>query len=224
MQVVRDADELAGGARDRAPRRGRARSATTRCSSSGSSSARATSRCRCSPTRTAPSIHLGERECSLQRRHQKVIEEAPSPLARRGDPRAPRRRRLRRPPRSVDYVGAGTVEFLVVRRRPDEFFFIEMNTRLQVEHPVTELVTGVDLVERQLRIAAGRAARHRAGRRAARRARDRGARLRREPRRAGSCRRPASVLAAGRADRRRRARRTTRRSRRARRSPPTTTR
>ena len=99
-------------------------------------------------------IHLGERECSLQRRHQKVIEEAPSPLLD-----AATRARIGAAAcdtaRSVDYTGAGTVEFIVSADRPDEFFFMEMNTRLQVEHPVTEMVTGVDLVELQVRIAAG---------------------------------------------------------------------
>ena len=99
-------------------------------------------------------VHFGERECSLQRRHQKVIEEAPSPLLD-----AATRARIGAAAcdtaRSVDYAGAGTVEFIVSADRPDEFFFMEMNTRLQVEHPVTELVTGVDLVELQVRIAAG---------------------------------------------------------------------
>jgi acetyl-CoA/propionyl-CoA carboxylase, biotin carboxylase, biotin carboxyl carrier protein len=99
-------------------------------------------------------IHLGERECSLQRRHQKVIEEAPSPLLS-----AQTRARIGEAAcavaRSVDYVGAGTVEFLVSAQHPDEFFFMEMNTRLQVEHPVTEAITGIDLVEWQVRIASG---------------------------------------------------------------------
>ncbi|MGC4935640.1 acetyl/propionyl/methylcrotonyl-CoA carboxylase subunit alpha [Gordonia sp. DT30] len=99
-------------------------------------------------------IHLGERECSLQRRHQKVIEEAPSALLD-----TTTRERIGRSAcdaaRSVGYTGAGTVEFIVSAHRPHEFFFMEMNTRLQVEHPVTEMVTGIDLVEQQIRVARG---------------------------------------------------------------------
>ncbi|MBT2485865.1 MULTISPECIES: biotin carboxylase N-terminal domain-containing protein [unclassified Microbacterium] len=99
-------------------------------------------------------IALGERECTLQRRHQKVLEEAPSA----GIPTTTRERLLAaaiQAGESVSYVGAGTVEFLVDADAPEEIFFIEMNTRLQVEHPVTEEVTGLDLVALQLSVAAG---------------------------------------------------------------------
>jgi acetyl-CoA/propionyl-CoA carboxylase biotin carboxyl carrier protein len=99
-------------------------------------------------------VHLGERECSLQRRHQKIIEEAPSVLL---TPAA--RERLGslaiQAARACGYVNAGTVEFICSSDKPEDFYFIEMNTRLQVEHPVTEQVWGVDLVAAQIRIAAG---------------------------------------------------------------------
>jgi acetyl-CoA carboxylase, biotin carboxylase subunit len=99
-------------------------------------------------------VHLGERECSIQRRHQKVIEEAPSPINS-----AQLRQKMGEcavmVAKAVDYVGAGTVEFLV-SDVDKSFYFLEMNTRLQVEHPVTELVTGIDLVREQINVAAGK--------------------------------------------------------------------
>jgi acetyl-CoA carboxylase biotin carboxylase subunit len=100
-------------------------------------------------------IHLGERECSIQRRHQKLLEEAPSPFI---DTDEEFRQKMGstavKAAQAVDYVNAGTVEYLVDKDK--NFYFLEMNTRLQVEHPITELVTGVDIVKEQIRIARGR--------------------------------------------------------------------
>lgn len=104
-------------------------------------------------------IYLGERECSLQRRHQKLLEEAPSPFV--ADDEELRRRMGEiavRAAEAVGYVNAGTIEFLVDREK--NFYFLEMNTRLQVEHPVTEMVTGIDIVKEQIRIARGRPLRY----------------------------------------------------------------
>ena len=126
--------------------------------SSATSRRLATSRCRGSATPAAGRSSLGERECSVQRRHQKVIEESPSPASVfSGRSRDRRRAALFEAAlkvfRRAGYVGAGTCEFIA--DAAGNFFFLEVNARLQVEHPVTEMCTGVDLVEQQLRIAAG---------------------------------------------------------------------
>ena len=102
-------------------------------------------------------IYLGERECSIQRRHQKLLEEAPSPFVV-AEPQLNLRERMGeiavKAAQAVNYVNAGTIEFLV--DKDGEFYFLEMNTRLQVEHPVTEMVTGMDLVKEQIRVSRGR--------------------------------------------------------------------
>ena len=99
-------------------------------------------------------VHLGDRDCSTQRRYQKLVEEAPASRARPSELRERLADAAVALGRELDYVGAGTVEFLVDLDR-DEFSFLEVNTRVQVEHPVTEMVTGIDIVREQLRIAGG---------------------------------------------------------------------
>ena len=133
--------------------------------SSATCPTRATSRSRSSPTRTATCIHLGERDCSVQRRHQKLIEESPAPAV---DEEL--RERIGKigvdAAKAVDYVGAGTIEGLL---QDGEYFFLEMNTRVQVEHCVTEMTTGIDIVREGIRAAAGEPlSLHAGGRRAAR--------------------------------------------------------
>ena len=132
--------------------RPRRRSASATSTSRNTSSRRATSSSRSSATSHGTVVHLGERECSIQRRHQKLLEESPSPALSE---------KMRRKmggividaAKAVQYTNAGTFEFLM---DPDgRFYFMEANTRLQVEHPVTEMVTGIDIVKEQIRIAAG---------------------------------------------------------------------
>jgi acetyl/propionyl-CoA carboxylase alpha subunit len=102
-------------------------------------------------------IHLADRECSIQRRHQKLLEEAPSPFMDE-ELRKEMGELACRAAKAVDYLNAGTIEFLVDKDR--NFYFLEMNTRLQVEHPITEMVTGVDIVREQIRVARGRKLRY----------------------------------------------------------------
>lgn len=97
-------------------------------------------------------VNLGERDCSIQRRHQKVIEETPGPIVK-SELRAKLGETAIAATKAFNYINAGTIEFLMVN--PDEFYFLEMNTRIQVEHPVTELITGTDLITEQIKIAAG---------------------------------------------------------------------
>ena len=151
MRVVRAPASCRTRSRRRSARRKR-HSASATSTSRNTSSRRVTSSSRFSATTTASVIHLGERECSIQRRHQKLLEESPSPALS-----DKMRRRMGAividAAKAVQYTNAGTFEFLM--DSDGRFYFMEANTRLQVEHPVTEMVTGVDIVKEQIRIAAG---------------------------------------------------------------------
>ena len=167
-RVARPADlpaALVAGSRE-----ARRRSATAPSTSSGRSCRRATSRSSCLPTRTGTVVALGERDCSLQRRHQKLVEEAPAPGLTRGAagsaPRAGRPARRRRRDCATPRRASSSYD------TEGHFWFLEVNTRLQVEHGVTELVAGVDIVREQFWIAAGRPLSTRGHGRRAGRARD----------------------------------------------------